>query len=144
MQLVSTGTENTPKPAPKRRREERETAAQNTEATPEPAVQPQSRGARRQRNQPRPSPTEPNNGREVALTRTLYDTPAADRRLGDENLIDHFIDQQEDKGGENSEREMLIQITKSGRRLGPTNPRAIYDEEGLEAYLITTYKQTGS
>lgn len=66
--------------------------------------------------------------------------------MGDETLIDSFINTRHDQNTVNTEKEMLIQLTKSGRRkrVDPQNPRGYSEVEGLEAQLISKPNNTGS
>lgn len=61
------------------------------------------------------------NNDEVA--RTLYTTPAPRRNNLEEEIIDKFIDMEDSTMDGNVEKEMLLQVSNSARKLVPNDPK---------------------
>lgn len=59
---------------------------------------------------------------EVVRTRTLYVTPASRRKNNGEDLINQFIDTIDENEDGAVEREMLQQVTNSGKKRTPSDP----------------------
>lgn len=130
VQSFSTSSAQAQTPASKRRKQGYQ--AEINDATPMPVSRPQLSGtSNRNANRGWSSMADNPNGDE-AIARTLYDTPADVRRRGDANLIDQFINTQGNTMGDDTEREMLVQVTASGRRLGPPDPRVLDEDEWVE------------
>lgn len=117
VQSFSTKTAPEQTPTPKRRRPDETTADNNsTNAVGNPN---QDRPPRQNRVQA----TQNGQGTDDALARKLYSTPIVDRRNSEETIIDQFMNAKDSVGGGETEREMLAQLTNSGRRLKPHDPR---------------------
>lgn len=119
-------------PSPKRRRQEEQAEANHNNTAPKAKNAGQPRRGQEQRNTPQPNMIGSSSGYNKGLARTLYATSAADLRPVDETVIEHFIDEQNGTVTGNTYREMLIQITNSGKRLDPSNPRAQPGSMGLD------------
>lgn len=125
VQSFSTGSASATTPAPKRQRQSEHEAADGEEA---------AQVANQQKSQPYINSSSGGNmtAEAVGIARTLYGTPASTRRNID--LVNQFIDGPMGGGGDNTEKYMMIQITKSCKRRPPANPRGTEEMYGLELH----------
>lgn len=92
VQSFSTNSATAQTPASKRRRQGSQEEPQHTDETPKEAETLQQHCNRGNRGTPGANAS--NAGGNETIARTLYETPAADRRLGNGKLIENFIDDQ--------------------------------------------------
>lgn len=123
----STGTATTQTPATKRRRPSTQNNEEATEVTPaqddrneqQPLVRIQRGNPNRTDNTTNLMAVENVEG----IVRTLYDTPAPRREVPDEELIDKFINMDDRTVDSSVEKQMLLQVTNSARKLVPNDPK---------------------
>lgn len=98
-------------------------------------------GTQRQQGQGHRCHGQQNPGHSVAkecsnmdVARTLYATPVSWRNKNDVDLINKFINMQDNDEEGNTERDMLTQVTNSGMKLELSGPRAHNNRVGQKWY----------
>lgn len=68
------------------------------------------------------------------VAKTLYATPAGARRETNEEMVANLMRTPDAASAEEETRELLMQVSQSGNRLAPDDPRVANNSSGVQSY----------